>query len=135
MSDLDAELLANKAGLSLENHENILAPYLRNCGKAARREIYFTVVCERMVEMYISGMEPTKEILLAIFILLEVEKEQIEELLKKYGYALSRSLPNDAIVRWHLQSSKRTGLPLLNDINDTLGMLGFPLLTAKCDNS
>lgn len=131
LSAVEAEDLANKAGLSLVTHENVIAPYLRDCGKLVRREIYYTVVSERMVEMYIAGMEPTKEILIALVLLLGVEKEKLGFILSKYGYSLSLSLPNDAVVSWYLRNSRQKGLPLLNDINDTLEMLSLPLLTAK----
>ena len=131
LSDAEAEMLANKAGLSLEKHENIIAPYLRSCGKKVRREIYYTVVSERMVEMYIAGLEPTKEILIALVILLGVENEKMESILQKYGYTFSLSLPNDAVVLWYLRNSGQKGLTLLNDMNSTLEMLGLPLLISK----
>lgn len=131
LSAAQAEKLANKAGLSLEKYENVIAPYLRDCRKEVRREIFYTVVSERMVEMYIAGKEPTKEILTALVVLLGVEREKIGSILGKYGYTLSLSLPNDAVVLWYLRNSRRKGLPLLNDMNSTLDMLGLPLLTAK----
>lgn len=127
----EAEALANKAGLSLAMRENVLAPYLRTCGKKVRREIYCTVVSERMLELYIAGREPTKEILIALVILLGLDNKNFRFILKKYGYALSLSLPNDAIVLWFLRNSTQKGIFLLYDMNCTLEMLGLPLLIAK----
>ena len=127
-----AESLANKAGLSLRTGENALAELLKNCGSAKRRLIYHSAVSERMLQYYIAGREPTKQALLAIAILLGLAENEIEPLLGQYGYSLSASLANDAVVRWYLERGGRKRTPgLLDEINGTLYDLGLPLLMAK----
>ncbi len=129
LSEHQAESFANKAGLSLHKHENALAPLLKNCGGAKRREIYSFAVSERMAQYYIEGMKPTKQALLAIAIIMEMNLAEMEELLKKYGFCLSKSLVNDAVVRWYLQ--KGGGSNTLYLINEVLDDLELPLLMTK----
>ena len=130
-----AESLAHKAGLSLRTGENALAELLRNCGSAKRRLIYHSAVSERMIQYYIAGKEPTKQALLAIAISLGMREEEIGDLLGKYGYCLSASLANDAVVRWYLGNGiGANAQSLLSGINETLDDLGLPLLMTKAIN-
>ena len=132
LSENQAESLANKAGLSLCAHENAIAKSLMNCGKNKRRLIYHMAVSERMVQYYIAGKEPTKQALIAIAIILEFSEDEIDTLLKKYGYCLSKSLPSDAIVRWFLQNSSNCSPEkLLYLINEVLDSFNFPMLMTK----
>lgn len=129
-----AESLANKAGLSLRIHENVLAELLENCGSAKRRLIYHSAVSERMIQYYISGKDPTKQALLAIAICLGMREAEIKDLLGKYGYCLSASLANDVVVRWYLCNGIGAAQSLLAGINETLDDLGLPLLMTKAIN-
>lgn len=47
---------------------------------------------------------PTKQALLTIVISLHFPIDEIGILLCKYGYCLSESLPNDAVVIWYLKN-------------------------------
>lgn len=85
-----------------------------------------------MVQYYIAGKEPTKQALIAIAIILEYNEIEIDLLLRKYGYCLSKSLANDAVVRWFLQSSDGYHCTkLLYNINETLDSLNMPMLMTK----
>lgn len=75
-------------------------------------------------------MLPSKATLLALAVSLDMDRNQIQILLRKAGYILSHSLPNDVIVMWLLDnmtvSSNR-----LSIINDTLYELDLPLLMTR----
>lgn len=129
LSGYEAERLADSAGLSLNEHKNGLKELLQCCGTDKRRMLYRIAVSERMIQYYILGMEPTKQALLAIIILLELNDKEMKELLGNYGYCLSHSLANDAVVRWYLETNKGIcGIELLYRINETLDRFGMPLL-------
>lgn len=79
---------------------------------------------------------PSKETLLAVAISLGVETAEIQRLLKAAGYALSASLPNDAVVLWLLKHDERESKsesPLFH-INEVLDELGLPLLMTRWKN-
>ena len=112
--------------------ENELAKLLADCGKNKRQLICQLAVSERMVQYYIAGKEPTKQALIAIAIILEFDEDKIDSLLRKYGYCLSGSLTNDAVVRWFLQNNNGyRSAKLLYLINETLEQLNMPMLMTK----
>ncbi len=139
LSQDQAESLANKAGLSLFAYSGVqvdpketLIFLLKNCNNRQRKQIYHLAVSERMIQHYLTGKTPTKQALLAIAILLGLASEETGALLRYYGYSLSRSLANDAVVHWFME--KDDGIPgaeLLYSINETLDLLGLPLLLTK----
>lgn len=82
-----------------------------------------------MWEYYAAGQRhPTKEVLLAVAIVLD---EDADVLLEHYGFCLSASLPRDAIVRHRLLHSSARGISLLIQINEELDALSLPLLMAR----
>lgn len=105
LSEYECESLANRAGLSLRYDENVS---LAACLKVYNIKICDLVrrvsVSERMFQYYFKGKKPTKQALLAIVILLNFPIDEINILLCKYGYCLSKSLPNDVIVIWYLKN-------------------------------
>lgn len=147
-----AESLANKAGLSLfrintphkmqasasanvkalPNPQNELKMLLKRCGKDQRKQLYHMAISERMIQYYLTGKEPTKQALLAIIIILDLSMTEIENILQYFGYYLSDSLANDAVVRWFMENNKDVARSeLLYSINETLDMLDLPLLLTK----
>lgn len=152
LSPKQAESLANKAGLSLfdarmirepqhplpmhskvqEKPHNELKNLLKNCTISQRRQLYHMAVSERMIQYYLAGKEPTKQALLAIMIILKSSASETEVQLQNCGFCLSRSLANDAVVRWFMENnSDKSGAELLYLINETLDVLELPLLLTK----
>ena len=85
-----------------------------------------------MFEYYLAGRRPTKQALLALAICLELSPGEMGRLLGAYGYCLSKSLPNDAVVRWFLENTGSGSRSLLLDsINEVLSDLDLPLLMTK----
>ena len=75
---------------------------------------------------------PTKQVLLAIVIVLDLSVSDIDRILRSYGYCLSESLAADAVVKWYVDNSRQKGgARLLNEINDTLESMGLPLLMTR----
>lgn len=135
LPEAQAEMLANKAGLSLRPHKNGLTELLAKCGRERRRLLYQTAVSERMIQYYIAGKESTKQALIAIAVLLELQLQEIEKLLEQYGYCLSYSLEYDLVIRWCLENrAGSSGERLLYLINETLYGLELPLLMTKSIN-
>lgn len=93
-------------------------------------------ISERMLQYYLKGKKPTKQALLAIVIALGIPIDEICILLCKYGYCLSRSLPNDAITLWFLKKyyTPKNGIMVLDSINEVLEKLELPLLMTKLIN-
>ena len=133
MEEADMENLANKAGLSVEPRSNGLLVAMEHYhGKYADLQKK-AAVSERMFQYYMSNKkEPTKEALLAIAIVLHLGESDIEKLLKSYGYCLSKSLPNDAVIQYYLQHrDQKSDLQLLETINEKLFELALPVLMTK----
>jgi hypothetical protein len=125
-----SEALANKAGLSLAERYNglyeLMTTYTgKNCDLLAKAG-----VSERMFQYYLAGKEPTKQALLAISVSFGLSLADIDSLLHKYGYCLSRSLPNDAVVLYFLQNH-RSEKDLLFGINEVLGECELSPLATK----
>nr|WP_314465693.1 hypothetical protein [uncultured Clostridium sp.] len=136
----ESELLANKAGLSLYS-EHDFCGYFRqflNGGRGRCKSICEAAnVSERMFQYIKSQKRPSKETLLAIAISLGLGIDEIQLLLKKAGYALSASLPNDAVVCWFLSGERKTDgvVPVLFHINEVLDELKLPLLMTRLKSS
>ena len=134
LPEYESERLANKAGLSLLYDENIsLTMYLKNYNIKTGELIRGASISERMFQYYLKGKKPTKQALLAIAISLNFSIDNICILLRKYGYCLSKSLPNDAVVLWFLKNyyTQKNGVMTLNSINEVLEKLELPLLMTK----
>ncbi len=136
-----AESLANRAGLSLGAAGadcRLLPCLLRECTSQQRNLLYQTVLSERMLQYYMAGRQPGKQVLLAILILLNqtAEKAVWQAQLGAYGYCLSDSLANDLVVRWFLSlGEEAVGLRLLNRVNTVLYELNLPLLLGGAGKS
>ncbi len=136
LTEEESEALANKAGLSLYFGETGLVELLYNYTGKYRDLLDRASVSERMFQYYRSGRVPTKQALLAITISLGLSSAVTEHLLNNYGYCLSKSLPEDAVVRWFIENQRNYchDVPLLFSINEALYELGLPLLMTKTIN-
>ncbi len=128
----EMEILANKAGLSLSTHENALLEV------RAHYEGMLKVLCgnaqisERMFRYY-KTKEPTKQALQAIAVSLNFSVSEMDSILHKYGYCLSKSMAVDRVVEWYLTSKmeRSSGPELLDEINETLYEMELPLLMTR----
>lgn len=137
LSENECEVLANKAGISLFYDENIsLESILKNLHIKTGKIVHSASVSERMFQYYLKGKKPTKQALLAIFISLNFSASEMDTTLRKLGYCLSKSLPNDIITLYFLNNfyNKQNGVLTLNLINEVLERLDLPLLMTKIIN-
>jgi hypothetical protein len=135
LSNNEKEAFANKTGLSFHQQSNGLAEIIKNYKGKYCDLLEMAAVSERMFQYYITGKEPTKQALLALAISLKLQLEKIDSLLHKYGYCLSKSLPNDAVVLWFLKKGTHISSSfLLSSIHDVLDDLDLPLLMTKLIN-
>jgi len=76
---------------------------------------------------------PTKETLLALTISLEMSVDEIETLLQKAGYVLSKSIAFDMVVKWLIEHDERKvkGESRVSYINYVLHNLELPLLMTR----
>ncbi|MDR0917957.1 MAG: hypothetical protein LBM93_01700, partial [Oscillospiraceae bacterium] len=72
----------------------------------------------------------------SLAISLELSLHEIELLLRKHGYCLSKSLPNDMVVLWFLKNTNKykNNCCLIQNINNTLYELNLPQLMTKLIN-
>ncbi len=137
LTEQEAENLANMAGLSLCKRQSSLETFLARSNQKIHVMLEKAGVSERMFQYYRAGKDPSKQSLLAIAISLELPLEEIQELLRMYGYVLSESLPNDAVVLWFLKNYQNTAsqnISLIYSINDILQEMQLPLLMTKIYN-
>lgn len=136
LSPEETEQLANRAGLSLCEHGNHLVQICREQNGKYHNLLKRTTISERMLQYYMEGKAPTKQALLAISISMELSASEMNALLRTYGYCLSKSLPNDAVVSWYIENkdTHKSTASLLNSINEVLEELELPLLMTKSIN-
>jgi len=77
-----------------------------------------------------AGEKLRKESLLALLIVMELTKKEIDTLLNLAGYCLSGSHPADIVINALLEEHafKKDGLKQLNEINEVLYTLELPLI-------
>jgi hypothetical protein len=132
----ETEDLANKAGFSfctdinfLQYFNNLLSKY-----PGKKCDLYDEAqVSERMFRYVKKGKYLSKWTLLALAITLGLKLDEIQVLLKKAGFFLSKSLPNDMIVIWLIEHDERTNKKIsrISHINDVLYSLDMPLLMTR----
>jgi len=76
------------------------------------------------------GAVPSKESLIALAVSMDCGIDIIQDLLKRAGYILSASLPNDVIILWILKNSTNNS-NRLQDINHVLYSFDLPLLMTR----
>ena len=142
----EMEVLANKAGLSLS--------FKRNAFGKGESEQDFAVdfnelislypgklielcdiasVSDRMLRHLKRGNHLKKEPILAVLIAMGQNIENIQRILKKAGYILSKSVPNDMVIMWMLENEPQNdnGTNLNYRINEALDSLDLPLLMTR----
>ena len=139
----EKEVLANKAGLSLGpsasepcSNQNFAIHFnaLISTFPGKKNELcQAALVSDRMFRYIKSGLYLKKEPILALLIVLGLELDKIQAALKKAGFILSKSLPNDSVIIWMLKNQVKalTGAVRLNIVNDTLFSLCLPLLMTR----
>lgn len=133
LSEEEKELLANKAGFTFLTGDyslnNVVSRYKGNL-----KTLYDnSLVTERMFRYYKSDLSITKPALLSMSIILDLSFSEIEMLLKSYGYCLSKSLINDIVILWFLNSDHNqcSRQKLLYKINETLYEMDLPILATR----
>ena len=156
----EQELLANKAGLSLqpchkktgfnlesgdeyfpypekpeqhlgftEHFEMVLSSYKGTILQLSE----MALISDRHLRYIRDGTSLRKEPVLAVLVVLGLGLNEIQTILKKAGYLLSKSLPNDAVTIWLLENEREkiSGNQRILYINETLDFLGMPLLMTR----
>ena len=135
MTEEEEEALANKAGLSMVSEDRKLKEIVQGYHGKRCDLLAAAGVSERMFQYYLRGKTPAKQALLSILIVLDLPCKKIDNVLRTYGYCLSRSLPNDVVVLWFLEHRKEErAASLLISINMVLDTMELPLLMTKIRN-
>lgn len=138
LNDKEAEDLANKAGLTLEQKESFQTCLiiLKNKYEKKSRLFYQNAnISERMFQYIKNGKNPTKETTLAIAVSMNLTPEDTQRLLRSAGYVLSKSIPSDAVILWLLSNEEHNqNASKLFQINEVLYALDMPLLMTREKN-
>lgn len=130
----ETELLANKAGLSMCSDEDFVETFrtiLKNYPESYRYLCEISLVSERMFRYIRDGVYQRKEPILALAISMGENLDNIQVLLKKSGYILSDSLPQDVVIMWMYRQLFDRAENLVALINETLYELDLPLLMTR----
>ena len=146
LSEVETEELANKAGLSIAHinsletadtqQNEVFARHFNGILSAHNgklKDLYdAAMVSERMFRYLRNGQHIKKEPLLAILLTLTRQIETIHDCLKKAGFVLSKSLPNDTVIMWIIENEPtHSETSFIYHINTTLDQLGLPLLMTR----
>ncbi len=138
LNDKEAEDLANKVGLTLEQKESFQTCLiiLKNKYEKKSRLFYQNAnISERMFQYIKNGKNPTKETTLAIAVSMNLTPEDTQRLLRSAGYVLSKSIPSDAVILWLLSNEEHNqNASKLFQINEVLYALDMPLLMTREKN-
>lgn len=88
------------------------------------------LISDKMLRNY-KTIAPSKQAVLAICAALDMNAEETDLLLCKYGYCLSDSIAGDIIVKWHMDNNSMGQEKLLDRINGILDDTGLPLLMSR----
>lgn len=133
LSTDETEVLANKAGLSVKSESDFITNFntiLENYKGSYRALCQEAGVDERMFRHLRAGKFVRKETLLALSITAGATFHDVQKVLRAARYILSDSLPADVVVKWMLNNCAG-GEGLIQQINDTLYMLGLPVLMTR----
>lgn len=80
-----------------------------------------------------NGRYLKKEPLLSLAITMNLNLDDIQSFIKKAGFVLSKSIPNDVIIMWLLEHDERNNnsLNYVSYINEVLYDLELPLLMTR----
>lgn len=68
---------------------------------------------------------------MAIMLSLNMSLDELQTILKKYGYCLSESVAADMVVKWFITYRDNGGGNILYTINEVLEEMGLPLLMTR----
>lgn len=68
---------------------------------------------------------------MAIVIALGMRVDELQTILRRYGYCLSESVAADMVAKWFCMRSDKGGEETLRDINDVLCKMELPLLMTR----
>ncbi len=90
-------------------------------------------ISERMFRFMRNSRIPSKQSLIALLISLGMRLEEMDDILPKAGYVLSRSIAFDAVVRVLLECREPNPQPrlLVFSMNSVLAELNLPLLGTR----
>lgn len=90
-------------------------------------------ISERMFRYLKNGRYLKKEPLLSLAITMNLNLDDIQSFIKKAGFVLSKSIPNDVIIMWLLEHDERNNnsLNYVSYINEVLYDLELPLLMTR----
>ncbi|MCL1990918.1 MAG: hypothetical protein FWG67_08530 [Defluviitaleaceae bacterium] len=140
LTALETEQLANKAGLArlteyFQDENNELFSKIFNeklaTWKGKQRILYEHVGMHKATFYRIKqGENLRKEVILALFITMDLSLSEIQQCLRAAGYCLSFSLPVDLLICYLLDHDLKemSGFERLHIINDLLYELDQPLL-------
>ncbi len=128
LSEEEAELFANSAGLSFEYEEGKILEKLEYQGKI-NQLCRKAMISDRMLRVY-KYKTPTKQTLLALTVAMNKNSLEIDNILRKFGYCLSESILCDVVVRWYVDNCDKND-NLLFQINETLENMGISLLMTQ----
>lgn len=130
LTDMEAESLANSAGLSLQYSGGDIVRELKYEGKLVEL-CHKASVSDRMLRLY-RHKTPAKQTLLALAASLNKSCSETDKLLHKYGYCLSESIVGDVVVKWYMEKYKGgEDNQLILTINETLDEMNLPLIMTK----
>ena len=128
ISQEKAEALANSAGLTLAQSVSINLPQILRRRQFNHSSIYKnSFLSSRMFFYCLNREHAAKESLIAIAVTLGLTIDEIDKLLRGYGFCLSRSMPADVVLMWRL----RHGSASVDSLNAVFYELGLPLLGTR----
>lgn len=132
LTEEQTEKLANAAGLTLHTSDENLYHFISLNYIGKKKTLYDNALISERMFRYYKKMAPTKQALLAIAISLNTNMEDMNKLLRGYGYCLSDSVVADLVVMWFMENKdNKAGALLLGEINEMLDNMGLPLLMTR----
>ena len=68
---------------------------------------------------------------MAITLSLNMSLDELQTILKKYGYCLSKSIAADMVVKWFITCRNGGSEKILYTVNEVLEEMGLPLLMTR----
>lgn len=68
---------------------------------------------------------------MAIALSLDMSLDELQTVLKKYGYYLSESVVADMVVKWFFTYRNNEGKKILHMVNEVFEEMGLPLLMTR----
>ncbi|MDE7293292.1 MAG: hypothetical protein K2N72_02585 [Oscillospiraceae bacterium] len=62
---------------------------------------------------------------------MDLSLDELQNILKKYGYCLSESIAADMVVKWFVTYQRGRDEKILYSVNEVLEEMGLPLLMTR----